>query len=116
MSLESDLQTLLSGVVQSFPDFAPATVTAPYAVWQQIGGASPAYVERAVFNKRNARMQITVWAATRSQANALMAQIEAALVLSTAFQASPYGAMTAVADEETQLRGARQDFSIWSER
>lgn len=116
MSLESDLQTLVSGVVQSFPDFAPATVTAPYAVWQQIGGASPAYVERTVFNKRNARVQISVWASTRLQANDLMAQIESALILATVFQASPYGAMTAVADEETQLRGARQDFSIWSER
>lgn len=116
MSLESDLQTLLSGVVQSFPDFAPATVTAPYAVWQQIGGASPAYVERAVFNKRNARVQISVWASTRLQANDLMAQIESALILATVFQASPYGAMTAVSDEETQLRGARQDFTIWAER
>lgn len=116
MSLESDLQTLLSGVVQSFPDFAPATVTAPYAVWQQIGGASPAYVERAVFNKRNARVQISVWASTRLQANDLMAQIESALILATVFQASPYGAMTAVSDEETQLRGARQDFTIWAGR
>jgi len=45
-----------------------------------------------------------------------MAQIETALVTSTAFQARPIGAPHSLYDNDMQLYGAMQDFSVYSAR
>lgn len=117
MSLESDLVTLLKTLCpRVFPDVAPTDTQRPYITWQQIGGDAPVYVEGATPNRRNAQVQINAWADTRAQANALSLQIEAALVAATGMQAQPQGALIAAHDEDTDLRGAQQDFSIWALR
>ena len=118
MSVESDLFDTIKALVsnRAYPDIAPDHVARPYIVYQQIGGEAPTFLERAVPSKKNARLQIVVWADTRSAAQSLILQVEAALVAATAFQALPIGASTSVYDEEAAVRGARQDFSIWSDR
>lgn len=117
MSLESSLYTVLSGVCpRSFPDFAPTTTTRPYVTYQQIGGAVVNYLSREVPNKRNARMQINVWADTRASAVTTMNAIEDAVRASTLFQASPESAMTASFDADFPVYSARQDFTIWADR
>lgn len=114
MSLETELQATISTVCsQSFPDFAPANTPAPYAIWQQIGGKPLAYGDDVIPDKRNGRIQITVWAANRAAANALMLQIEAAMI---AQSHRPIGALLATHDEDAGLRGAIQDFSVWANR
>lgn len=117
MSLESDLYAALSAVcARVYPDVAPTNTARPYVTWQQIGGQAPSYLERAVPDKRNAEVQVNVWAATRSEANALALQIEAALTAATAFQSKPVGALFATHEEDLNLYGTNQDFSIWAAR
>lgn len=117
MSLESDLVTLLKTLCpRVFPDVAPTDTQRPYITWQQIGGEALVYVEGATLNRRNAEVQINAWADTRAQANALSLQVEAALVAAAGLQARPQGALIAAHDEDTDLRGAQQDFSIWAIR
>ena len=118
MTVEADLFTTLGPLVggRAYPDVAPAGVARPYIVYQEISGQAPTFLERAVPSKKNGRFQITVWDDTRAQASALSLQIEEAMVLSTLFDAKPLGGRTADYDEETELRGARHDFTVWSER
>lgn len=119
MTVEADLFGTLSAEVAGrvFPDFAPIGTQTPYVVYQEISGEAPIFLERGVPSKKHGRFQITVWAATRTQSAALSLQIEEAMTLSVLFQAKPIGGRTAMADEEdTQLRGTRQDFSVWSDR
>ena len=114
MSLESSLQATLAAICpRTYPDFAPANTAAPYLTWQQIGGKSQCHLSNTVPGQRNARMQINAWAATRAEANALMLQVEAAMITTGA---RPTGALLATADEDLNLRGAIQDFTIWGDR
>lgn len=118
MSMESDLFDAIKGLVSNrmYPDIAPADVAKPYIVYQQISGPSPIYVEKVVPNLKGARIQVNVWAETRLQANTLALQIESAITTATAFDGKPVGAFTALYEEDTGLRGTRQDFYIWSAR
>lgn len=117
MSLETSLYTTLSPICpRVFPDIAPATTATPYVTWQQVGGSSMVYTEGTLPDKRNARIQINVWAKTRIEANALCMQIESTLCASPLFQAEPAGALLAAIDDDTDLRGAMQDFYVWADR
>lgn len=116
---EADLHAALAAIVpRVFPDVAPQPLPAgAYVVYQQVGGQAinPLAVSAPadVPDLRHARMQITVWAPTRAEANTASRQIESALRLATAFVAHPLGAMAADHDPDTQRYAARQDFSIW---
>lgn len=118
MSVESDIVAALTSLVAGrvYPDLAPPAPQLPYIVYQQVGGEAPTFLERAVPSAKNGRFQVNVWAATRLQASALAVQAEAALTTATAFQCKPLGAFVAAFDDDTQLRGTTQDFSIWSAR
>mgnify|MGYP002777216211 CR=1 FL=1 len=118
MTVEANLFGSVQGLVSGrcYPDEAPATATPPYIVYQQVGGEAPTFLENALPSKENGRFQFTVWAQTRIQAKAISKQIEAALVADTDFQARPLGSPIAVIDEDTKLRGSRQDFTVWSNR
>jgi hypothetical protein len=118
MTVEGAIFSALRGLVadRAYPDMAPAGVATPYLVYQQVGGRSFGFLERAVMSKKTGRFQVVVWSKTRAEAAALGLQIEAALITNTAFQATALGAPVADYDEETELRGNRQDFEIWSDR
>jgi hypothetical protein len=117
MSLETDLVDLLKlQCPRVFPDVAPYGTARPYITWQQVGGDPVNYVDNTVPDKRNALMQINCWATTRLEANALALQVEAALIVSTALQARPQSALVASHEEDTDLRGVMQDFTIWAAR
>lgn len=115
MSLETDLVTTLKTVCpRVFPDFAPTDTVKPYITYQQIGGAAPSFIEGALPSIRNARMQVNVWAATRSEATALMLLVESSLVATKT--ALPESALIAANDDDLGVRGCMQDFSIWADR
>lgn len=117
MTLEADLFAALQAQCpRTFPDVAPVGTARPYVVWQQVGGPAPMYVEGALPDKASAYMQITVWADARKDANALMRNIEAALVASNTLQARPLGGLIAAIDDGNVLRGCHQDFEIWAAR
>lgn len=117
MSLESQLYDTLKVVcTRTFPDFAPVSTVRPYVTYQQIGGDAVNFVDRLIPNKRNARMQINVWADTRASAVTTMQAIEDALRMSTLFQAEPESAMTTDFDADFPVYSAMQDFTIWADR
>lgn len=117
MSLETALYTVLtSQCPRVFPDVAPLTTARPYITWQQVGGEALVFTDDTVPDARNANIQINVWADTRLAATTLALQVEAALIVASTLQARATGALIAAHDEDTDLRGCLQDFSIWAPR
>lgn len=118
MSVETFIVQRLASLVDGrvFPDIAPEAVATPFIVVQQVGGQAPSFLENTVPSLKNGRFQFSVWAKTRSQATMLAAQIEAALVAATEFQARPLSAALYRYEPDTQLRGSSQDFTVWSSR
>lgn len=116
--VEGDIFNTLKGLVANrcYPDVAPSGAVKPYMVYQQVGGEAPTFLERAQPSKKNGRFQVSVWSTTRAEAANIALQAEAAMVAATAFDAKPVGAPIAVYDDETQLRGSLQDFTVWSDR
>lgn len=118
MSLESDLFSALGPMCSNrvFPDVAPIKTARPYVTYQQVGGEAENFLESAVVGKRNARMQINVWADTRAAAMTLCRSIEDTLVTNTTLRAHILGSPVSLYEDETSppLYGTRQDFSIWT--
>jgi hypothetical protein len=103
--------TPLFGAAKIFPDVAPQGTVRPWIVYQQVGGV-PSNTLCGNTDKQNARIQFTVWAATRPQANTLMRSAEKILTEPT-IRAVSQGSLVAVFDEATKSYGARQDLSFW---
>ena len=119
MTVEADIFNALKTLVNNrvYPDLNDAaTVTAPYIVYQEISGEEPVFLEQAEPSKENGRFQVAVWATTRAASKALAKQVTTAMVMASTFQAKPIGGKTSVIDEDTKLRGTRQDFTVWSTR
>jgi hypothetical protein len=122
------LQELIFGALKSlvagrvYPDFAPegtippTGAVAPYIVYQDVGGGQRVdFLDRTQADKENARVQVTVWAPSRLQANLIARFAAQALIAEATLQASPIGAPHDTADSETGLRGRIQDFSFWTD-
>jgi hypothetical protein len=117
MSLESDLYAVLSAVCpRAYPDVAPTTTVRPYVTYQQIGGEAVNMLDRWVPDKRNARVQINVWADTRASAVTTMQAIEDAIRMSVLFQGEPESAPLSDYDHDMLVYGSSQDFTIWADR
>lgn len=115
MSLETDLYTALQALASGrmYPDVAPEGTALPYITYQQIGGQGVNFLDPTVPSKKNARVQINVWAGTRLAAANLARSIEDTLRGAASLQVSVLGALTALHEPDTGLYGTRQDFSIW---
>jgi hypothetical protein len=116
-----NLETLLADTLKTlcqrtFPDIAPEGTATPYVVWHILGGQSVQYVEGELATRRNALVQINVWHESRAVANQLSLDIEAALVAHTTLRAEVQGALQSAYDEDADVRGAMQDFSLWANR
>jgi len=117
MTVESDLYDALKVIcARTFPDIAPVNTARPYVTYQQIGGDAVSFIDSTVPSKENGEFQINVWADTRASAKALIKQIEAALIVATAFQARPLAAPVSDYDHDNQVYGSLQSFSVWSNR
>lgn len=112
MSLETTIYNALKTLVSNrvWPDVAKEGTALPRIVYQQIGGDAFSFLEGGPVGKRNATIQVSCWATTRQAASDLSRSAEDALV---GIAATPLGAMAAVYEQETQLYGAQQDFSIF---
>ena len=115
MSMEIALFEALRGLVSDrvYPDVAPENTIRPYITYQQVGGDAVNFVESTIPAKKNARMQINVWADTRLTATAMGAAVEDVLRTLVALQPTVLGAAVATYDDVTKLRGTMQDFSLW---
>lgn len=117
MSLEQTLYTVLTGVCpRVYPDVAPAGTATPYITYQQVGGQASSFTDGSLPDRRNASIQVNVWDKSRLNATTTMLQVEQAICSSVLFQATPDGAHIATFDDDTDLRGCMQDFSIWALR
>jgi hypothetical protein len=95
---------------------APDQTPRPYITYQQIGGRPINFMEGGgAPSIKNARFRVNVWADKRMQAAEVNAQIEDALRNATALRTTVATNAVALADPETRLRGASQDFSFWFE-
>jgi hypothetical protein len=103
------IKALASGRV--YPDVAPSGAAKPYIVYQGVGG-----VEETTFDGadtlQNCRMQVSVWATSRSEATAIIQQVRAALTAEPV-RGVPIGAPVPVFEDDTKLYGSQQDYSIW---
>lgn len=118
MSIEDQLFAALAPLVgdRVYPDVADEGSELPRIVYQQVGGVRPLFQEGTTPDYENCRMQIVVWAERRLEATALGKQIEDALLAATALQVEPLGGRVSRHDDDTDLRGSQQDFSIWLTR
>ena len=118
MTLEEYLHLLLMPCTTGkvYPDVRGPEPTEEYIVYTQIGGDAPGFIDRTIVSKRNTLMQINCWAPRRKRAIAMGLAVESALTLATTVQASAVAAQRAALDDESDLRGVQQDFSIWSDR
>lgn len=118
MSVETDIVAALTGLVSGrvFPDTAPLNTAKPFITYQQAGGVAVAYLENTQPSKKNGRFQIGSWATTRIASRALAAQVEAAMVAASAFQARPLADVVAIHNPDFGLYGSSQDFTVWSDR
>lgn len=116
MTIEASLYAALKSLVGNrvFPDVAPEGTVTPYITYQQVGGSAVNFVDATVPSKKNSRFQINVWGETRSAVKAIAVQAEDALRVASGLQTTVLGAAVSLCEEETQLRGTRQDFSFWS--
>ena len=125
MSIESAVYAALKGLVPKpapnasqgrvYPDVNDdhAGIVLPYIVYQRVGGEAPNFLENAVPDKENARLQVTSWHTTRLGAKTLCDQVLAALV---ALGWRPIGAPVSLYDPATKYRGSAQDFNAWADR
>ncbi len=102
------LSTLVGGNV--FPDLAPPGTPAPWITYQAVGGNDYTSLD-GVSQTLNARMQLNVWAHTRAEASAVMAQVRA-LLTNPPTRAVPIGAAASSYESDTLLYGSRLDFSV----
>lgn len=117
MSMESSLFTLLSAVCpRVFPDVAPTSTAKPYVTFQAIGGETLRFLDNTAADKRNTKVQINVFAATRLESITLIRAIEDAMCASAAFIARPEAEPMHDYDADMLTYQAMQDFSIFASR
>ena len=114
MSIETDLYEVLAGVCPTvYPTRAPNNDTLPYITFFKLGGQTIDPLANAEADIRRPFFQINVWSATQLEADNLIKQIQTALVTSNRFAARPQGGPLWRGDEDLDLYGSQQDFSIW---
>lgn len=118
MTIDTMLFEALGPVVdgRAYPDVAPANAALPRIVHQQVGGVAPNYQEGTLPDQENSRVQVATWATTRTEATAVAKLAETALLAHPVLQVTRLGGRVSVHEEETNLYGARQDFSVWAPR
>lgn len=94
-----------------FPDVAPEGTALPWLTYQSVGGQAVPDLDGPA-ETLNARMQISVWAATRTSATRLMQQASAAMC-DEPLNGVAIGAAVSVYEQSTKLYGSRLDFSVW---
>lgn len=112
MTSEKAVYDAIKAIAPTFPDVAAQDTPAPWIVYTQVGGASINWTENTMPGADRARIQVSVWSKTRAQAAQLSLQCEGAIRASSAMQAFPLGARVNVYEEDTQLYGCHQDFSV----
>jgi len=117
MTPEDHIEEVLAHLAEGriFPDVAPINTATPYITYQVVGGEPMNFLSGDRPNKQHVRVQINCWAGARERAEAseLSMLVEDALRSAIALQAEVVSGRVSTYDEETDLRGTMQDFSIF---
>lgn len=109
--IDAVLQHLAGGRV--FPDVAPKGTARPFITYQAVGGAPLNFLSGDRPDKQPVRMQVNVWSERRAEASEIGILVEDAMRSATELQVEVLTGRVATYDEETDLRGTMQDFSIF---
>lgn len=96
-----------------FPDVAEIDTPVPFCVYRQIGGDPLNYLGPESPERKNALIEIVVCTYSRLETAELMREVENRLVAAP-LHALVMDGMKAIYDEETKMRAATQEFSVWS--
>ena len=96
-----------------FPYVADINTPTPFCIWRQIGGMPLNYLGDEYSGKKNALIEVVVCTYSRLETAELMRKVENRLVIAP-LHATVMDGMKAIYDEETKLRAATQEFSIWT--
>jgi len=105
------LRDLAGGRV--FPVVADASVETPYIVIQRVGSSPINFLTGEAPAKQSHRVQVSVWCATALEAEAIGADVEAAMRAAVHLQPEVVTGAIDDYDETTTYRGCRQDFRIF---
>ena len=95
-----------------FPDVAEIDTPVPFCVYRQIGGSPVNTLDGVPADRKNAIVEIVVVSRTRKETMTLIRAVEDMLVLGPVY-ANVMSGVQSLYDEETGLRAATQDFSVW---
>lgn len=95
-----------------FPDVADIDTPVPFCVYRQIGGTPVNTIDGVPPDRRNALIEVVVVTRTRKETMAMMRAVEDLLRQEPIYATVMSGAQS-LYDEETKLRAAIQEFSIW---
>lgn len=114
MSYEAQLVALIAPILDSrfYADVPREPVVYPCGVYQQVGGRALWFSEGAMPDHKHARVQITVWSASRAETMRLIRLIEGAICAGLP-RSEPYGAAVAIYEDAIKKFGARLDFGLW---
>jgi hypothetical protein len=109
--IDAALQHLAGGRI--FPDVAPLDAAKPYITYQVVGGEPMNFLSGDRPSKQHVRMQVNVWSERRIEASEIGMLAEDALRSATALQVEVASGRVATYDEDTNLRGTMQDFTLY---
>ncbi|MCZ4065721.1 DUF3168 domain-containing protein [Oxalobacter aliiformigenes] len=95
-----------------FPDVADIDTPVPFCVYRQIGGTPVNTIDGVPADRKNAIVEIVVVSRTRKETMSLMRAVEDTLMQGPIYATVMSGAQS-LYDDETKLRAATQEFSIW---
>lgn len=112
--MEETLVKVLSALFDDrvFPDVAEIDTPVPFCVYRQIGGSPVNTLDGVPADRKNAIVEIVVVSRTRKETMTLIRAVEDMLVQGPVY-ANVMSGVQSLYDEETGLRAATQDFSIW---
>jgi len=94
-----------------FPDVAPEGTAPPWITYQSAGGQDAVDLDGPA-DELNTRMQIAVWASSRTEATRTM-NLAIAAMCAAPLDGVPIGGAVSVYEQPTRLYGSRLDFSVW---
>lgn len=96
-----------------YPLVADENTATPYIVFQIVGGDPGSFVSGEKPQKRQRRVQVSVWAKSILEAGAIADQVEDAFRAVPALQMDVLTGAVDTYDETTKYRGTMQDFSLF---
>ena len=109
--VHSTLAHLAGGRI--FPDIAELNTAKPYITYQAVGGEPMNFLSGDRPSKQRVRIQVNVWSERRIEASEIGMLVEDAQRSATALQVEVASGRVATYDEETNLRGTMQDFTLF---